>query len=207
MRSYLVTGTDTGVGKTVVTCALARGVAAAGKSVFLHKPIETGGTSDIENLRSVASNKENLYTYTFSKPLAPNVASRLDNKLISWDLLLENIERLAVGDVQIIEGAGGLLVPITDNKTYLDLILEAKLCPIVVAANKLGVISHFDLTLSVLRANDVEIGGYFMSEVDNNGLESNRDELLRVARKHKVLELGVVPFTEDLSQLSLCLPE
>ena len=127
MSGLLITGTDTGVGKTFVACALAHALRAGGRRVTVMKPVETGVTGvpdDARRLREAAADPaalDEICPYRLRAPLAPVVAARLEGVTIDLARLEALIRRrLENADVLLVEGAGGLLVPIADSVTWAD---------------------------------------------------------------------------------------
>ena len=148
MSGLLVTGTDTGIGKTFVACALAHALRAGGRRVTVMKPVETGVTDapdDARRLREAAADPaplDEICPYRLRAPLAPAVAARLENVTIDLTRLEALIRRrLEDADVLLVEGAGGLLVPIADSVTWADLAARLRLPLLVVAANRLRLFS------------------------------------------------------------------
>lgn len=164
MSVLFITGTDTGIGKTFVTCALARALRAAGTRVAVMKPIETGVDdlpADAVALKAAAEDPaplDAICPYRFRAPLAPSMAARREARSIDVPGLLALARaRTAGADVLLIEGAGGLLVPITDDATFLDFAAGLGAPLLVVAANRLGTINHTALTVRAARAAGLEV--------------------------------------------------
>lgn len=159
VKGIFVTGTDTGVGKTVVAAALAILLRAKGVDVGVMKPVQSGATrengvlisEDSRFLMKAAAVSDELALvnpYCLELPLSPNVAARLSGVAIEIDVILEAFEKLAQRhELVIVEGAGGLLVPIKDDFLIADLILALGLPIVVVARPSLGTINHSLLTL------------------------------------------------------------
>ena len=160
-----VTGTDTGVGKTLITAALAAALRARGIDVGVMKPIETGCPSrrgrllplDALTLREASGSRDRLdlvNPYRFREPLAPMVAAERSRRRIDIRRLEERFNRLAGRHaVVLVEGAGGLLVPITEDTSFLDLSARLRLPLLVVIGSRLGALNHARLTVEVaLRA-------------------------------------------------------
>jgi dethiobiotin synthetase len=169
--ALLVTGTDTGVGKTFVACALAHAWRAAGRRVGVVKPVETGVESEPEDARRLAaaaddcSPLDDICPYRLRAPLAPAVAARLEGVVVDVDRITALIERRAREvDVLVIEGAGGLLVPIAGTTTYLDLAARVPLPLLLVAANRLGTVNHCALTARVAAGARVMVHGFVLSQ-------------------------------------------
>jgi dethiobiotin synthetase len=171
MSGLLVTGTDTGVGKTFVACALARALRAGGRRVTVMKPVETGvandAPDDARRLREAAADPaslDDICPYRLRAPLAPAVAARLEGVTIDLARLEALIRRrLEDADVLLVEGAGGLLVPIADSVTWADLAARLRLPLLVVAANRLGTINHCALTARVADAMGLRVVGFVLS--------------------------------------------
>lgn len=149
----VISGTDTGVGKTVLTGLLVFVLRRAGMDAVALKPFCSGSRADARHLRSMQDNAltlEEINPFYFREPLAPLVAARKHRRKISLDRVLIFIGSYHREHI-IIEGAGGLLSPLGEGFTILDVVRELKANLILVAPNKLGVINQ---TLLALRAAD-----------------------------------------------------
>ena len=156
-----VTGTDTGVGKTLVTATLALGLMRLGRAVGVMKPIETGVSpfsverSDAARLRAAIESEETLGAicpYQFEQPVAPLAAASAERRSIDPGVIRQVYRLLASRyDVVVVEGVGGVRVPITPKTDVADLIVTLKLPAIVVARTGLGGINHALLTIDALR--------------------------------------------------------
>jgi len=165
----LVTGTDTGVGKTFVTTSLLKYLLESGKSVCGLKIVETGCSPICEGVRKISEvcQKEIKPIYSFKYPLAPSVAVRLEKKKISLEKIKEEIVSFSKNYEEVfLEGAGGILVPITGKYTFLDLAKELSMDVIVVALNKLGVINHTLLTVKVCENEGIRVRGVVLNTKD-----------------------------------------
>jgi dethiobiotin synthetase len=166
-----VTGTDTGVGKTVVACALAERLHARGVDVGVMKPIETGvgpqGPLDAIALAEAAGVHDALdlvCPVRLALPAAPSVAAALEERLIDLDAVQRTYQTLRKRhEVLVVEGAGGLLVPITDDYTMADLARDLALPVVVVARARLGTVNHTRLTLEVAAARGLPVAGVVVS--------------------------------------------
>ena len=170
MSGVLITGTDTNVGKTWVTCALARALREQRRRVGVFKPVETGVTTIPEDALALQRAAEDptplseICPYQIHAPLAPAVAAVREGRTIEFDRLVDMIaRRLPTVDVLLVEGAGGLLVPIVGRLTYLDLALRCDLPLLIVAANRLGTINHTALTARVAAAAGAQVLGFVLS--------------------------------------------
>jgi dethiobiotin synthetase len=171
MSALFITGTDTGVGKTYVGCALARALRARGRRVAVLKPVETGVSGEPEDavrLREAAADAaplDDICPYRLRAPLAPAVAARLEGVTIDVAHLAGLIaRRAAAADVLLVEGAGGLLVPIAGRTTYLDLAARCGLPGLIVAANRLGTINHCALTARVAAGAGLTVRGFVLTQ-------------------------------------------
>ncbi len=167
-----VTGTDTGVGKTVISVALVAMLRARGYRVGAMKPMETGVRrgdpgSDAAALSAAAGGTdpdEQVSPYLFVEPLAPWVAARREGVRVDLDVLDRAFHVLQEGrDVILVEGAGGLLVPITRQERFDTLFRRWELGLIVVAADRLGVINHTLLTVQAARAEGLSVRGIVLN--------------------------------------------
>ena len=171
MSTLFITGTDTGVGKTFVACALATALRARGRRVAVLKPVETGvidEPEDAHRLRAAAGDfapLDDVCPYRLRAPLAPAVAARLEGITIDVAFLVALVARRATAaDVLLVEGAGGLLVPLVDRTTWIDLAGRCALPVLIVAANRLGAINHCALTGRVAVAAGLAVRGFVLSQ-------------------------------------------
>lgn len=166
-----VTGTDTGVGKTVVTAALAFSLKRTGLNVGVMKPIQTGtevpGISDLEFIERVTDQsypaKDNC-PYRLKNPLSPLAASKIEEREISIDKIKTAYGRLSdAHDIVAVEGAGGLLVPILENYYMSDLARELGLSLILVTRPDLGTLNHTALTAESAHSRGLSVLGIVIS--------------------------------------------
>ncbi|MCH8013634.1 MAG: dethiobiotin synthase [Candidatus Dadabacteria bacterium] len=170
-KGIFVTGTDTGVGKTVVAAAIAWNLTQAGKRVALMKPVQTGtivsGPTDIEFVQKVLGADYSLDVscpYMFSDPVAPLVASMLVGERIDIKKIKDSYSRLSSdNDFVIVEGAGGLLVPILEDYFMSDLALDLDLPVLIVTRPNLGTLNHTFLTLESAKKRGLDVAGIVIS--------------------------------------------
>jgi dethiobiotin synthetase len=170
VSTLFITGTDTGVGKTYVTCALALALRARGRRVAVMKPVETGVEHEPEDavrLRAAAGDDaplDDVCPYRLRAPLAPLAAARLEDVTIDVDRIVALIaRRAAAADVLLVEGAGGLLVPIVGRTTWAEVAARTGLPLLIVAANRLGTINHAALTAQAARAYGLAVRGFVLT--------------------------------------------
>lgn len=192
MRGLFVTGTDTGVGKTFVTTALARALRAAGIDVGVMKPIETGvppdGPEDARALRRAAAVDDPLELVCpvrFALPASPEAAARAENRTVPLAAIRDAYATLAGRHAfMLVEGAGGLLVPIDGRTDMADLAREFGLPLLLVVRANLGTVNHTRLSLEAAERRGLEIFGVVLShatptlpEGDRRNLEGLRERL------------------------------
>ncbi len=192
MSGIFITGTDTGVGKTYVTCALARGLRESGMDIGVMKPVETGVTSmgpeDAIALREAAGVEDPLELICplqYAMPAAPEAAATAEGKSVSLAAIEEAFEILmSRHSSMLIEGAGGLLVPFDSNTSMADLAKRLGLPVLLVARTSLGTINHTLLSLEACERHDIELLGVVLSHAtgelsraDTANLQILRDAL------------------------------
>jgi dethiobiotin synthetase len=152
-----ITGTDTGVGKTVLTALLTRFLRERGINAAALKPICSGGRGDARALHAAmngALTLDEINSWHFRAPIAPLLASRKENKRVKFSQILAHARAMQKHfDVVLVEGVGGLLSPLGENFNSRDLILALRATPIIVAQSRLGAVNHVLLTLGALPEN------------------------------------------------------
>ncbi len=165
MDGVFVTGTGTGVGKTVVAAAIARSLAAGGKAVAVFKPAVTGlddpGEPDHALLRRAAGSNqsaEEIAPYRYGPPASPHLAAELAGERIERERLLAAARAAAANaDTVVCEGVGGLLVPLAPDYLVRDLAVDLGLPVVIAASPGLGTINHTLLTIEAARAAGLSI--------------------------------------------------
>ena len=224
-RAFLITGTDTAIGKTTVACALAAAISARGRSVGVLKPVESGCEqgadgrlipADAIRLRYFSGCPEPLETicpYRFSAPLAPAVAARREGQQVDLAVVAAGIQHLASRyDVTLIEGAGGLLAPVAAQTTFADIARERQLPLVIVVGNRLGAINHAQLTIGWAKASGLDVVGYIVNSLTPEAslaAETNIEALVELVGP----PLGVLPWlgaitcsNGDRQRLADCTP-
>jgi dethiobiotin synthetase len=176
MRGLFITGTDTGVGKTAVTSAVVRLLGAGECSVGAYKPAASGSEpgpqgqvwGDVEALFAALGGKfprERICPQTFAAPLAPPVAAEVEGRHVDATLLRTGAEwwRDQV-EMLLVEGAGGLLSPLSDTDSVADVAADLGFPVLIVARLGLGTINHTLLTIEAARARRLRVAGVVLSE-------------------------------------------
>ena len=211
-RGIFVTGTDTEVGKTVIAAALAAALRSRGIDVGVMKPAESGCQTkngvlhplDGAYLKSIAETPEPLEEIVPCRlhlPLAPAIAAREEGVDVDLDHIVRAFHRLCQNhDLMIVEGAGGLLVPLTEKFFMIDLAFQLSLPLLIVAPNILGVINHLLLSVEVLRSRGADVLGVILNSPHprNHEAADTNPDFLRSALP--VPFLGVFPFLKDLTE-------
>lgn len=218
---YAITGTDTGIGKTIVACALAARARQLGLRVAAMKPVESGideritfdggPRSDAERLQAATGGTDTLTLirpYVLEEPLAPMVAAQRAG--ISIDLSTLDAARATLEsdrDVLLVEGAGGLLVPITPTCAFLDLAARWDLSLIVVAGNRLGVLNHVLLTVRAAEAANVPVRAVILTQYTDRDVgvaeATNYDALVTMLPRYAIYRFPWVDRTDDTGALAI----
>lgn len=201
MTKYLlITATDTGVGKTWTSIALATALKNAGRKVVGIKPVETGtseepsdGEDGVKLARATGQTSPAAALYRFRSQVSAALAAEEAEAEISWSALVAGVRNAAAGaDVAIIEGSGGLMTPMTWEKGALDLAKELKARAVVAALDKFGAINHTLLTVDELEHNGIEVIGVILSEPERSD-ESTRTNAEALRRMRSGLKVFPVP--------------
>lgn len=174
VRGVFVTGTGTGVGKTVVACALVRALRARGLDVGVMKPVETGvgaeGPLDAQALRAAAGSPDPLVEIcpeALQLPAAPSVAAAWEGRSLDVAGLVDGFRALAARHgFMVVEGAGGLRVPVYGRCDMRELAAHFGLPVLLVARTALGTINHTRLSLDSLAARGLPLAGVVLNHVD-----------------------------------------
>lgn len=177
-RGVFIAGTDTGVGKTLVSCALLRGLAARGLQVAGMKPVAAGAqlrrgvrsNEDVEQLRdaaNVAVLPNWMNPYCFTPPIAPHLAAREAGQTIRMSVIARRYTQIAAGcDVVVVEGVGGLLVPLGARLNAADIPQRLDLPLLLVVGLRLGCINHALLTVEAVQARGLRMAGWIANSID-----------------------------------------
>jgi len=206
MPGIFVTGTDTGVGKTLIGAAVAFALRQKGRKVGVFKPVETGAGMDANFLKIAAGLTqvplETVRLYHFPMPVSPCLAARLANQPIDIRRIVDHFNNLKNEyDFLVVEGAGGLLAPLTDDLLMADLIKLLNLPLVVVARPTLGTINHTLLTITCAeKIYNLTVIGFIVNypaRIQEGPAEkTNAQEIERVSQKPC---LGVVPYLGYIS--------
>jgi dethiobiotin synthetase len=200
VRSWFVTGTDTGVGKTTVAVGILREAAGRGLSTAAMKPAESGCSTgpdgalvpeDARKLQAACTLSLDLDTvcpFRYAEPVAPGVAAARTGQPIDRAVVLDHWRSLQAlsPDILLAEGAGGLLVPLGGGRLVADLALDLGAPLLIVARESLGTINHTLLTLEAARARGLDVNAVILNPADGPTPEaavaSNAEEIQRAGQ-------------------------
>jgi dethiobiotin synthetase len=169
--NFLITGTDTGIGKTFCGCGLIRAARAAGVKCSGMKPFCAGDTSDVDLIGSASDNdvpRHLLNPVWLRPPLAPYAAAMLENRPIDITAVQKAYHELAATyELVLVEGAGGLMVPILHDYNFRDLAVDLGLAVILVAPNRLGAINHILLSVESIAKAGLRLALVILNELDS----------------------------------------
>jgi dethiobiotin synthetase len=205
-KGVFVTGCDTGVGKTVIAGAIAASMKAHGLDVGVMKPVASGA-KEIENklvsedavyLRKIIDSTDDdalVNPILLKPPIAPTIAASKAGIPIDIDKILKAYEALTNRhDFVVVEGVGGLMVPIDDTHFVADLARKMDLALVIVTGDYLGAINHTLLTIEYARNRNLRIKGIVINMLKNG------DDFVREIEKYSsVPVLGTIPFKENVS--------
>jgi len=201
LKGVFVTGTDTGVGKTVTAAALMHRYRDRGR-VRYWKPIQTGiesddDTAEVARLGQCCDDELMARGVRLPRPLSPHLAARLCGRTIDIKQLLDDVMGQPVSARWIVEGAGGVLVPVNEDELMADLMRALDMPVVVVARTTLGTINHTLLTLEAVRSRRLRVAGVVL--VGDRNLE-NRHAIECYGR---VATLGELPRIDPLTRDAL----
>lgn len=222
--SYFVTGTDTGVGKTLISCALLHGFAAQGKRVVGMKPVAAGGSlrgngvpagillagaagcneeghnEDVLQLRAASNvpvSSGLVNPYCFEAAIAPHLAAQLAGISIDFERIAAAYSELAARtDMVIVEGAGGLLVPLNEKQDTADLARALGLPVILVVGMRLGCLNHALLTVEAIATRGLTLGGWVANVLDED-MAMTGENIAALRERIPAPMLGIVPHLEQ----------
>ncbi|HEY5194994.1 MAG TPA: dethiobiotin synthase [Solirubrobacteraceae bacterium] len=198
MRGLFITGTGTGVGKTILSAALLASIRATGEPVRAHKPVVTGLAEpsgqwppDHELLAAAAGmDADDVAPLRFKQAVSPHLAAKLAGTPLDGASLVESARAAArEGDTLIVEGVGGLLVPLTDDFSVRDMAVELGLPLVIAASPGLGTINHTLLTIEAARTAGLSVAAVVLTPWPSEPSQMERSNRETIAR------LGAVEVT------------
>jgi dethiobiotin synthetase len=178
-HGVFVTGTDTGVGKTLVACALILAVAATGRRVVGMKPVAAGAQADAQGMlvnddvvrimaaSNVAAPRTNVNPYCFAPATAPHLAARASGvEIVLEEILAAYWKLAALAEFVVVEGVGGFCVPLNAREDSADLARHLGLPVLLVVGMRLGCLNHTLLTAQAIRAQGLRLAGWIANRID-----------------------------------------
>ena len=207
LNGIFITGTDTGIGKTIVAGGIAAYLKQCSVNVGVMKPISSGGTEDAEFLKQIANLDDHLSLINpivLKKPLAPSVAAELEGTEIDFSSIEKAYNKLKYKyDLLVVEGVGGIAVPLYKDILVTHLIKQLDLPIIIVGHLGLGTINHTLLTVAFAKQANLQILGIILNTTYHYlpGLpeQTNPDEIERIT---KIPVIGILPYKEEIDLLN-----
>ena len=205
MKSYFITGTDTGVGKTFVTAALLSGLRARGLRVAPMKPVAAGTVEingqlindDVALLQEISQHRyalADVNPYCLAEAIAPHIAATRENVRIDMPVITAAFARLAANaDTVLVEGAGGFLVPLSATQSMAEIPQALKLDVIMVVAMRLGCLNHALLTAAAIRTRGLHLAGWVANSVGATQMPAFDENLASLKLMLDAPCLGVLP--------------
>jgi len=212
MKSYFITATDTGVGKTTITAALAASIKKSGIDVGIMKPVATGvlqktgfKSSDVSILyhASKVTDTENEINPIFMPlPVSPYDASKMLDMPFDKKIIFEQFTKLKnKHDMMLVEGIGGILTPLARDYFVADLIKDLGLETIVVTRSTLGTLNHTMMTIKTCLDYGISVKGIIVNNCDENGGPAEKNASITICEITGVPILGVLPFIRNYGNL------
>lgn len=213
--AYFVTGTDTGVGKTLVASALIHRFVQRGYQTVGMKPVAAGCepqagelvSEDVSQLiaaSNVTAHLRQINPYAFTPAIAPHIAAKLARVEISLDVIVDAFQQLsAQAEIVIVEGVGGFCVPLGNDIDTADLAQQLGLSVIMVVGMRLGCLNHALLTAEAIRARGLQLAGWVANQVDRD-MQVYEENLHYLQQRLGMPCLGIIPWMEnpDFTEIS-----
>jgi dethiobiotin synthetase len=202
VNGLFVTGTDTGVGKTVVTGGIVAALRERGRDVGVAKPLQSGALADdptgdamlLREWTGVPETAAEIAPYSFAAAVAPSVAAELEGRVVRLPDAIDAVRAIAEHhEAVVVEGAGGLIVPLGPGWTVADLAVALALPVLVVARAGLGTVNHSALTIRALRSYGLDAVGVVLNGPDDESTQRNA-QLIEELAETRVL--GHTPWVD-----------
>ncbi len=212
--AFFIAGTDTDVGKTVVSKAMLQALADKQLSTIGFKPVAAGceqvegelRNSDALHLQTAATvhcDYQDVNPYTLTLPTSPHIAAREDGVVIDVDHLSQKLAaHKAAANVVVVEGAGGWRVPISDDDYLSSWVKKEQLPVVLVVGIKLGCLNHALLTVEAIKADGLNIVGWVANRI-NPGTEHYRDIITLLEQKIDAPKIGEIPYVPSAKRKDL----
>ncbi|MGJ7093051.1 dethiobiotin synthase [Vibrio hannami] len=211
IKAFFIAGTDTEVGKTVVSKALLQALGARGLETIGYKPVAAGcketeegmRNSDALHLQQAATKQvpyEDVNPYALIQPCSPHIAAKREQVKVEYSVLSEKlVHHKECADVVLVEGAGGWRVPISDSDCLSTWVKQEKLPVILVVGIKLGCLSHAMLSVEAIQNDGLEIIGWAANRI-NPGTENYAEIIKMLEDKIPAPKLGEIPYVPSVKR-------
>ena len=208
---WFITGTDTGVGKTVIAAGLIQALTDKGLLIAAMKPVASGGYASASGLRNtdaetlmeaanVDGDYETVNPYVFKPPVAPHLAAESEGINISLNRIRDQFCKLSdLADYVVVEGIGGWMVPLGPDTTTADLAVQLQLPVIMVIGLRLGCLNHALLTAESIQKAGLRLAGWVASQIDPR-FEQQQDNIDALKSRLSAPCLGQIPYIENPRQ-------
>ena len=211
INAFFIAGTDTEVGKTVVSKAILQALDAKGVSTIGYKPVAAGCKETEQGLRNsdalhlqAAANNDITYSdvnpYSLLRATSPHIAAKKEEVTIDYAVLTDKLAtHKKAADVVLVEGAGGWRVPISDDDCLSTWVKQEKLPVVLVVGIKLGCLSHAMLSVEAIQNDGLEIVGWAANRI-NPGTENYADIISMLEKKIPAPKLGEIPYVPSVKR-------
>lgn len=208
-KGFIIAGTDTDVGKTIITASFLKAFIKKGFKTAAIKPVQTGCFKDDKNILKAPDVEEYKKAvphinspspiYSFLMPSSPHIAGKLEKNTISTQKILEFCDlHLKNNEITLIEGAGGIFTPLNNETNYLDLIKQLDLPVILTANNCLGMINHTCLTIETLEMHGIKVCALIINNTKNNNNDIIKTSNIKYLKnKYSYIKTIEIPFINE----------
>lgn len=213
-KCFFLTGTDTNIGKTVVSCALLQSAGNNGYQTAGYKPVASGSKQLTIGLRNLDAqllrknstlklNYDDVNPIVFSQATSPHIASYLTGKLIDWNIISSGLSKLKLStDFLIVEGIGGWYTPFSSEKTLADWVIQEQLPVILTVGIKLGCINHAILTAQAIEKSSLLLAGWVANEIILPD-QYQENYLITLQERLSAPCLGIIPYLPNWKSYSI----
>lgn len=205
-KSYFITSSGTNVGKTFILCSLINMLVKENYDVSAIKPIITGWEANDSNmdtfriiksldLKITQNLTDKISPWRFKEPLSPDIAANIENKTINFHQLLSFCKTSCNSEYNLIEGIGGVMVPLNKDKTILDLIKSLDIPVILIVGNYLGSISHTLTAIKAIESYSIDLHSVILTENEINNI--NTESVLRSIRNFSDADIFKIPNVKE----------
>lgn len=200
-KGIFIIGTDTDVGKTFVSAGLTYKLRECGYNAIAYKPIQSGGilsenelippdTKYIKDICELDNDHSEMNTYCLKEEVSPHLAAKMENiKILKEKIISQYNELIQKYDYVIVEGAGGIVVPLIDNEYFIyDLIKDLNLDVVIVARAGVGTINHTTLTHEFLKQKDIKAKGIVINQYNDKFYEDDNIEVISKLTKLEIVQ-------------------